>query len=183
MSKIGGANGRLFEDAANWPAFGEMSLSGYERSRVYLNRGLSGWVDVADGVGVADEYDGRAVALADLGNRGALDVIVANQNQPAVIYRSMPDSSHHWISFALQGTQSNRSGIGAEVVVEAGDLTQRRIVDGGMGFSSQNDRRLHFGLGPREWVDRVIIHWPSGERQVLGRLQVDRLHTVTEPTR
>ena len=182
MSKIGGANGRLFEDAENWPAFGEMSLSGYERSRVYLNRGLAGWVDVAAGVGVADEYDGRAVALADLANRGALDVIVANQNQPAVVYRSVPDSSYHWISFRLEGTRSNRSAIGAEVVVEAGDLTQRRIVDGGMGFASQNDRRLHFGLGAQEWVDRVIIHWPSGERQVLSRPQVDRLHTVTEPT-
>src|SRR5439155_9458307 len=82
MSKIAGANGRLFEDAKSWPAFNNASLSGYEPSRVYLSRGLSGWVDVASSVGVTDEYDGRAVALADLSNRGALDVVVANQNQP-----------------------------------------------------------------------------------------------------
>ena len=181
MSKIAGANGRLFEDARTWPAFGNASLSGYERSRVYLNRGVAGWTDVAARVGVTDTYDGRAVALADLSNRGAVDVIVANQNQPAVLYRDLPDSSNHWIAFRLVGTRSNRSAIGAEVLLESGDLTQRRIVDGGMGFASQNDRRLHFGLGQHEWVDRVVIQWPSGTRQVLTHLAVDRFHTITEP--
>jgi hypothetical protein len=183
MSKIAGANGRLFEDAATWPAFGNASLSGYERSRVYLNRGVAGWTDVAARVGAADTYDGRAVAFADLGNRGAIDVIVANQNQPVTLYRTTPDSANHWVAFHLVGTHSNRSAIGAEVVVESGDLRQRRIVDGGMGFASQNDRRLHFGLGRREWVDRVVIHWPSGTEQVLQHPLVDRLLTVTEPAR
>jgi hypothetical protein len=183
MSKIAGANSRLFEDARSWPAFGDASLSGYQPSRVYLNRGLAGWVDVAATVGATDLYDGRAVALADLSNRGALDVIVANQDQPAVLYRAYPDTANHWIAFHLVGTRSNRSAIGAEVVIEAGDLVQRRVVDGGMGFASQNDRRLHFGIGAHEWVDRVVIHWPSGERQVLRQPAVDSLHTVVEPTR
>ncbi len=183
MSKIAGANGRLFEDARSWPAFDSASLSGYERSRVYLNRGLAGWVDVAAKVGATDDYDGRAVALADLWNRGAVDVIIANQNQPAIVYRDYPDSTNHWIGFKLIGTRSNRSAIGAEVVLEASGLTQRRIVDGGMGFASQNDRRVHFGLGHRGWVDRVVIHWPSGTEQVLQPLPVDRLHTITEPRR
>ena len=183
MSKIAGANGRFFEDATTWPPFGNASLSGYELSRVYLNRGVGGWLDVAKKVGVTDLYDGRAVALADLWNRGAVDVIVANQNQPAVLYRDYPDSSNHWIAFKLIGTRSNRSAIGAEVVIESGDLTQRRIVDGGSGFASQNDRRLHFGLGRREWVDRVLIYWPSGTRQVLPRPPIDRFVTITEPGR
>jgi hypothetical protein len=183
MSKIAGANARFFEDAATWPPFGDASLSGYERSRVYLNRGLAGWIDVASTVGVTDLYDGRAVALADLSSRGALDVIVANQNQPAVLYRSYPDSANHWIALKLVGTRSNRSAIGAEVVLESGDLTQRRIVDGGSGFASQNDRRVHFGLGSREWVDRVIIRWPSGTRQVVMRPPIDGFVTVTEPER
>jgi hypothetical protein len=183
MSKIAGANGRLFEDAKTWPAFGNTSLSGYERSRVYLNRGAAGWVDVAAKVGVTDEFDGRAVAIADLSNRGAQDVIVANQNQPAVLYRDFPDSTNHWIAFKLVGTRSNRSAIGAEVVLEAPQMTQRRIVDGGSGFASQNDRRPHFGLGHREWVDRVVIHWPSGTQQVLTQPLVDQIHTVVEPDR
>jgi enediyne biosynthesis protein E4 len=183
MSKIAGANGRLFEDAATWPAFGNASLSGYEPSRLYINRGVAGWVDVAKNVGVTDLYDGRAVALADLSNRGAVDVIVANQNQPAILYRDYPDSASHWIAFHLIGSRSNRSAIGAEVTIESGDLTQRRVVDGGSGFASQNDRRLHFGLGSREWVDRVVIQWPSGTRQVLSRPPIDGFVTVTEPER
>src|SRR5256886_4340914 len=105
MSKIAGANARLFEDASTWPAFGNASLSGYERSRVYLNRGVAGWIDVAKNVGVDDLYDGRAVALADLSNRGSLDVIVANQNQPAVLYRDYPDSTNPWVAFKLVGTR------------------------------------------------------------------------------
>jgi hypothetical protein len=181
MSKIAGANAHLFEDAATWPAFGDASLSGYERSRVYLNRGLGGWADVAASVGISDTYDGRAVAFADLSNRGALDVIVANQNQPAILYRNHPDSTNHWIGFALVGTRSNRSAIGAEVVLESAGTKQRRVVDGGMGFASQNDRRLHFGLGRAESVDRVVIHWPSGRQQVVANLAVDQLHTITEP--
>jgi hypothetical protein len=183
MSKIAGANARFFEDAATWPAFGNASLSGYEPSRVYINRGVAGWADVAKKVGVTDDYDGRAVALADLSNHGGQDVIVANQNQPAVLYRDYPDSTNHWIAFRLVGTRSNRSAIGAEVVLESGDLTQRRVVDGGSGFASQNDRRVHFGLGTREWVDRVLIYWPSGTRQALAHPPIDRFVTLTEPER
>ena len=150
---------------------------------MYINRGVAGWVDVAKNVGVTDLYDGRAVALADLSNRGAVDVIVANQNQPAIVYRDYPDSANHWIEFKLVGTRSNRSAIGAEVVLEAGLLTQRRVIDGGSGFASQNDRRLHFGLGSHEWVDRVTIYWPSGIRQVVTRPAIDGIVTVTEPER
>jgi len=181
MSKIAGANARLFEDAKTWPAFGRASLSGFEPSRVYLNRGLSGWADAAKSVGATDLYDGRAVAFADLSNRGALDVIIANQNQPAVLYRNQPDSTNHWIELALTGTRSNHSAIGAEVVLETSGIKQRRVVDGGMGFASQNDRRLHFGLGHTEWVDRIVIHWPSGAQQVLTNPTVDKVHAITEP--
>ena len=183
MSKIAGANGAFFEDAATWPAFGNASLSGYEPSRVYENRGVAGWTDVAKQVGVTDLYDGRAVALADLSNHGAVDVIVANQNQPVIVYRDTPDPTNHWIAFKLIGTKSNRSAIGAEVLVESGDFTQRRVVDGGSGFSSQNDRRPHFGLGKHEFVSRVIISWPSGTKQVLMRPLIDGLVTVMEPLR
>ncbi len=106
---------------------------------------------------------------------------MANQNQPAVLYRNRPDSANHWISLALVGTRSNRSAIGAEVVLESGETKQRGVVDGGMGFASQNDRRLHFGLGRNEWVDRVTIYWPSGTRQILTNPSVDQFHTITEP--
>jgi hypothetical protein len=181
MSKVAGANGNIFEDARNWPAMGSTSLSGYERSRVLLNLGASGWVDVADSVGVTDEFDGRAVVLVDLFNRGVLDVVIANQDQPVTIYRNAVTPGNHWIGFSLEGTRSNRSAIGTEVVVEFSGEQQRKIIDGGMGFASQNDRRLHFGLGSAGRVERVVIHWPSGRGQTLTDLGVDRLHHILEP--
>ena len=181
MSKVAGANGNVFEDARNWPAIGTASLSGYERSRVFVSRGLAGWTDVAAAVGVTDEYDGRAVALVDLFNRGVLDVVVANQNQRALIYKNTVAPGNHWVAFKLVGTRSNRSAIGAEVTLEAGGARQLKIVDGGMGFASQNDRRLHFGLGSAARVDRVVIRWPSGARQVAEHPALDRLNVITEP--
>jgi hypothetical protein len=179
MSKIAGAQGNIFEDAKNWPPIGRASLSGYERSRVLLNRGQAGFVDVAEQAGVTDRLDGRSVAMADLFNRGVLDVVIANEKGRALLYRN---ASHggHWVEFKLIGTRSNRSAIGADVTVEFGNMRQRQVVDGGMGFCSQNDRRLHFGLG-NDRLGRVTIRWPSGTAQVLDGLAADRLHVITEP--
>jgi hypothetical protein len=180
MSKIAGAQGNIFEDAKNWPPIGTASLSGYERSRVLLNRGREGFVDVAQEAGVADLLDGRSVALADLFNRGTLDVVIANQKGKALVYRSTVYPGH-WIALKLIGTRSNRSAIGAEVTVEFGAVRQRQVVAGGMGFCSQNDRRLHFGLGDQR-LGRVTIRWPTGTEQVLNGLAPDRLHVITEPS-
>jgi hypothetical protein len=182
MSKVAGATGAVFEDAASWPPIGTASLSGYERSRVLLNR-EGRLTDVAEAVGVTDHYDGRAVAVVDLFNRGVLDVVVANQGAPVLVYRNTVAPGNHWIAFELVGTRSNRSAIGAEVVVAFGGRRQRRVVAGGMGFASQNDRRLHFGLGGETQVEDVEIRWPSGEVQRLEAPAMDRLHVVTEPER
>ncbi|HEV8264804.1 MAG TPA: CRTAC1 family protein [Gemmatimonadales bacterium] len=183
MSKIAGAQGNIFEDAQNWPPIGTASLSGYERSRVLLNRGRAGFVDVAEEAGVTDRLDGRSVAVADLFNRGALDVVIANEKGRALLYRNVlreKGNGGHWVEFKLIGTRSNRSAIGAEVTVQFGAVRQRQVVAGGMGFCSQNDRRLHFGLGDAG-LGRVTIRWPSGAEQVLDGLAVDRLHEITEP--
>ena len=186
MSKIAGAQGNIFEDAKNWPAIGRASLSGYERSRVLLNRGPAGggFVDVAPEAGVTDLLDGRAVAMADLWNRGVLDVVIANEKARALIYKNeLPGGQGvrtHWIELKLVGTRSNRSAIGAEVTVEIGPGRQRQVVDGGSGFCSQNDRRLHFGLGEQR-LGSVTIRWPSGQTQVVNGLAIDQLHVVTEP--
>src|SRR5216117_2863048 len=179
MSKIAGAQGNIFEDAKNWPPIGTASLSGYERSRVLLNRGQAGFVDVAEEAGVTDRLDGRGVALAELFNRRTLDVVIANQKGRALLYRNAGPAGH-WVELKLIGTRSNRSAIGAEVTVEIGPGRQRQVVDGGSGFCSQNDRRLHFGLGNQR-LGSVTIQWPSGQTQVLSGLGIDQLHVITEP--
>ena len=156
------------------------SLSGYQHKRVWLNDGLGRFTDVAQVVGVTDTHDGRAVALADLFNRGVLDVIVANQRGPLLIYKNTVQAGRHWIEFALEGTSSNRSAIGARVEVRWDGRTQVQEVHGGNGFSSQNDRRLHYGLGAATKVDRIVIRWPSGTTQTIENPAIDKVLSVKE---
>ena len=181
MSKVATGTGGLFEDAANWPPIGEASLSGYERSRVLLNRGNQRFDDVGEAAGVSDTYDGRGVALADLSNRGALDAIVANQKGPLLVYRGEPDPANHWVQFRLVGSASNASAIGASLELVFGGRTQVQVVQAGSGFASQNDRRLHFGLGRDPSIERARIRWPSGRVQEIEAPAADRLHVVEEP--
>ena len=171
----------IIGDAANWPAMKGRSLSGYQRKRLWLNDGLGRFTDVAQVVGARDTYDGRAVALADLGNRGVLDVIVANQKGPLLIYRNTVASGRHWIQFELEGTRSNRGAIGAQVELHWKNRKQVQQVTTASGFSAQNQRRLHYGLGDADAVDRVVIHWPSGREQTIERPAIDTLHHVREP--
>jgi len=182
MAKVAGGAGNLFEDATNWPVIGTKSLSGYERSRVLRNQGRQRFADVGELVDVDDRYDGRAVALADLAGRGALDVIVANQKGPLLVYRSEVDPEMDWIQVQLRGAGANPDAIGAsvDVVLESG-WRQRQVVLAGSGFSAQNDLALHFGLGRDAVVDEVRVRWPSGREQTLEGLAVRQRHRIEEP--
>ena len=148
---------------------------------MWLNDGAGKFNDVAQAVGVTDTYDGRAVVLADLWNRGVLDVIVANQRGPLLIYRNTVSPENDWIEFSLEGTKSNRSAIGAKLTLFWDGKQQVQLVSGGSGFASENDRRLHFGLGKNPSIDKVVIRWPSGVTQTLRDLAPNRLYNVKEP--
>lgn len=181
MAKVAGGAGDLFQDARNWPPIGSKSLSGYERSRVLWNQGRQRFIEVGEAVGLGDTYDGRAVAMADLAGRGALDVIVANQRGPLLVYRSQPAGDPDWIQFRLRGTRSNRDGIGATVEVVLDDGTrQAQVVLAGSGFSSQSDLTLHFGLGLGRAVADVSVVWPSGTRQSFSGLPARQRHVLEE---
>jgi hypothetical protein len=181
FSEIAVGHGTIIGDARNWPAMRGRSLSGYQRKRVWINDGLGRFTEVAQVVGATDVHDGRAVALADLSNTGVLDVIVANQRGPLLLYRNRVQPGRHWIAFDLEGTASNRSAIGARVELQWNGRRQVQEVSGGSGFSAQNQRRLHYGLGAAEHVDRVVIRWPSGRQQTVAQPPVDTLHKITEP--
>jgi hypothetical protein len=181
FSKIAGGNSTIIGDARDWPAMNGRSLSGYQQKHLWLNDGAGHFIDVAQAVGARDTYDGRSVALADLWNNGAEDVIVANERGPLLIYKNTVDPRNRWIEFQLEGTRSNRSAIGAEVTVYWDGREQIQEVSGGCGFAAQNDRRLHFGLGRNARIDKVLIRWPSGTRQTLANLTVDKLYQVKEP--
>ena len=165
MSKVAGGAGDIFVDATKWEPIGDASLSGYERSRVLLGLGGGRFRDVAVAVGADDLYDGRAVAFGDLSNRGRLDVVVANQKGPLLLYENSGDESRHWVQFKLKGTQGNTSAIGAELRLFFAGKQQIQAVQGGSGFCAQNDRRLHFGLGSAATIERAVVRWPSGREQ------------------
>jgi enediyne biosynthesis protein E4 len=181
FAKVAGGNRSIIEDAKNWPAMDGRSLSGYQQKRVWVNDGAGKFVDVAQAVGANDTYDGRAVALADLWNRGVLDVLVANERGPLLIYKNTVTLENKWIEFQLEGTTSNRSAIGAQVELYWNGQEQIQEVSGGCGFASQNDRRLHFGLGKNPQLEKAVIRWPSGKVQTVDNLTPDKLHTVKEP--
>ena len=181
FSKVAGGNSTIIGDARNWPAFEGRSLSGYQNKRVWLNDGAGKFIDVAQAVGVTDIYDGRAVALADLWNRGVLDVVVANQKGPLLVYKNTVVQENNWIEFQLEGTASNRSAIGAKITLFWNGEQQAQEVSGGTGFSAQNDRRLHFGLGKAPKIEKAVIRWPSGKVQTIERPAPNQLHKIKEP--
>ena len=181
FAKVAGGNAAIISDAAHWPAVDGRSHSGYQQKHLWLNDGAGRFVDAAQEVGVTDTFDGRSVVLADLWNRGALDAVVANQRGPLLLYRNTVDPRNKWIEFALEGTRSNRSAIGAQVTLKWNGQTQIQTVSGGSGFASENDRRLHFGLGPNPQIESIQIQWPSGTIQSLAGARLDQLNIIKEP--
>lgn len=181
FSKVAGGNSTIIGDAKNWPAFEGRSLSGYQTKRVWQNDGAGKFVDVAQAVGATDTYDGRSVALVDLWNRGVLDVVVANQNGPLLLYKNTVAQGNEWIEFDLEGTASNRSAIGAQVTLFWNGQQQVQEVSGGSGFAAENDRRLHFGLGKNPNIEKAVIRWPSGRVQIIDKPAPGQLHKMKEP--
>lgn len=179
-SKVTGGNSQIIEDARNWPDMDGKSQSGYEQNKIWLNKGNGQFQDISGEVCPYATYDSRAVAMGDLWNTGALDIIVANQNNIPLVYKNVLKNNNHWIEFELKGTLSNADAVGSRVIVEWNGKKQIQVVTGGMGFAAQNQHRLHFGLGTCTKVDLVQIYWPSGEISAIRNPRVDRLHTITE---
>jgi enediyne biosynthesis protein E4 len=180
FSKVAGGNSKIIGDAANWPSMDGRSLSGYQQKKVWMNDGAAKFVDVAQAAGANDIYDGRSVAMADLWNRGVLDVIVANQRGPLLIYKNTVKQGNDWVEFSLEGTASNRSAVGAQVSLYWNGQQQVQQVSGGSGFAAQNDRRLHFGLGKDPRIEKAVIRWPSGRAQTLTDLVPGKLYNLKE---
>jgi hypothetical protein len=122
----------------------------------------------------------RGLAVGDLFNDGRLDLVVENVDGKPMILRNQGGNHNHWIGFELEGTKSNRLALNARVKAIAGDLVQLDEVRSGGSYLSQNDLRLHFGLGSHDRVDRVEVLWPSGKTESITNLAADRLYAIKE---
>jgi hypothetical protein len=126
-------------------------------------------------------HSSRGVAFGDIDNDGDTDMLVMNMNEPPSLLRNDYSGKASWIEIALEGTRSNRSAIGAVVVVSAGGRTQARAVLSQSSYYSHDDLRLHFGLGNSRTIDRIEVRWPSGESQTLTNVDARRVLTIKEP--
>src|SRR5207247_5844973 len=103
----------------------------------------------------------RGVAFADYDNDGRVDIAINNMNGPALLLRNEGGNGNHWIQIMTVGRQSNRDGIGTRVEVTVGAQRQIDEVRSGGSYISQNDLRLHFGLGSHVRADEITLRWPS----------------------
>jgi hypothetical protein len=125
----------------------------------------------------------RGSAIGDLNGDGRLDVVVSALSAPAEIWINDSPGGNHWLEFKLEGTKSNRDGIGARIKVVAGGTTQYNHVSFAAGYASSSAGPTHFGLGANKSADRVEIRWPSGITQELKNVPADQVIKVKEPPR
>ncbi len=122
----------------------------------------------------------RGVAFEDLDNDGRVDVVVQNHCRPPTVLRNESPATNRWLQVRLRGVKTNRDGVGARVRVTAGELVQIAEVHSGRGYQSHWGSRLHFGLGQRDRVDRVEVHWIGGGVDVLEDLAPCQQVTILE---
>jgi enediyne biosynthesis protein E4 len=157
--------------------------SDYQEPRIlYHNKGNGTFEDISAnaGPGITTARSGRGLALGDLWNDGRTSAVVSNMNAPVSLLVNQVRSRNHWIAIRTVGIKSNRDGIGAKIRIKAGDRIMVDEVRSGSSYDSNNDMRVHFGLGGSEHVEWVEIRWPSGLTERFSSVRVDAVQTLKE---
>ena len=172
------ANGHVYPIIDDY----DLGISYAQRNFLFENLGNGTFAEVAleSGSGFGVEKVSRGAAFGDYDDDGDVDILVLNVDETPTLLRNEGGNRRHWFSLSTVGMQSNRDGIGARILVEAGGVRQIREVGAGSSFLSHNDLRVHVGLGEAEKVERLEIRWPSGLVQEFSDLQADRFWVLTE---
>jgi hypothetical protein len=153
-----------------------------EPKLLFLNEHNGTFKDISKLAGPAIQIPqvSRGMAIGDLFNDGRLEAVVENLVGAPMILRPEGGAENHWISFQLEGVKSNRLALNARVRVTAGNLVQLGEVISGGSYLSQNDLRIHFGLGKNRRAEKAVVRWPSGNVETLTNLPADYFYTVRE---
>jgi hypothetical protein len=153
-----------------------------QRKVVYRNLGNGRFADVTERLGppASTPAASRGAAFGDVDNDGDVDVVVNNVHAPPDLFRTESRTDHRWLTVKLVGTTSNRSAIGARVRVTAGDLTLVDEVRGGGSYYSQNDLRVHFGLGDNAGPVQIEVRWPNGGEERWEGIASNRMVELKE---
>ena len=138
--------------------------------------------EVSKAAGLADMplKSRRGAAFGDIANNGNVDIVVLNVGEPPSLLLNTNGAGNHRVLFHLVGTKSNRAAIGARVTVHTGSLTQVDEVRGGASYLSQNDLRLHFGLGAAAKMESVEVRWPTGKIDSFKDVVADKIYSIVE---
>ena len=140
-----------------------------ENVQLFRNNHDRTFTDISEPAGLDKLYPAswRGAAFGDVTNNGKIDVVILDEDGPPILLMNRTASNNHAALFHLVGTKSNKAAIGARVTVTAGDLAQFNEVRGGASYFSQNDLRLHFGLGAHATIDAVeIMPGPAGRKKL-----------------
>ena len=172
------SNGHVFPEVDTK----KLHLTFKQRKIVYKNLGKGRFVDVTSdtGLAVTEPRPSRGTAFGDFDNDGDIDVVVINMNEPPSLLRNDCNTKNNWLKVKCVGTKSNRSAIGARVRVVTGQHSQMNEVMSGSSYISQNDLRLHFGLGQAKHADLVEVRWPLGLVESFKNIEANQLLVVHE---
>jgi hypothetical protein len=156
-------------------------LYGHE-PQLFENQGDGKFKDVSLDLGAffKGEYVGRGSCIGDYDNDGDLDVFIVNLNHHCKFLRNNKGNQNNWLIINLVGTTSNRDAIGSRVRITSGGKTQTAQKKSTVGYLSQNDPRLHFGVGKNNLVEKLEVKWPSGKIQILENVKVNQIIQIKE---
>jgi len=167
-----------------YPQIDSLGSGATYREPAFLHRnnrdGTFDEVSKEAGIGDMPLKSRRGAAFGDIYNNGNVDAVLLNIGEPPSLFLNLNRSANHRVLFKLVGTKSNRAAIGARITVKTGTVQQMEEVRGGGSYLSQNDLRLHFGLGSAAAMDTVEIRWPSGRVETLANVKADAIYTIRE---
>ena len=173
-------NGHVYPQIENLPAAAHY----HEPANLLLNQTDGTFCDASDQAGsaLAQPRVSRGLAVGDLFNDGQMDIVIGDLDGSPALLRNGGIAGRHWVGFELAGTKSNRLAIGAKLKLVAGGMTQTDEIHSGGSYLSQNDLRVHFGLGNATSIDVLEVRWPSGAIDTVKSLAADGHYAILEGT-